>query len=365
VAGAVARGVGRRASGAALALAGAAVRACGRFVGAMCGGRPALLDSPLLAPVSEYLVGPDSTSLPMASVIVPAKASHTSLLLTLHALERQEMDEPYEVLAGTEEGCPLAADIRRLFPQVRFCPIPPRAGPGGARNALIPFARGQVVAFTDADDLPERTWLRQMTALVAGHGGRPVRGWVAIHQQMSAVDRACRYAEEGIARPRRPLVVAGLSGANMALGGRYFADQACRFTAGLYGAEEVGLLEMLPEPDRVVLLSPNPEVHEMRCDRWGQSLRRMRALGYGSGHLRRRKKIRGSLAARWLVLAPLLILARYLLTARRIIHCGGLAAALDFLRLTPITLCMLMYYVAGFVAGARQARRDARARELS
>jgi glycosyltransferase involved in cell wall biosynthesis len=265
------------------------------------------------------------------------------------------MDEPFEVLVGMEEGTPLAAAIQRRFPLVRLCPVPPDAGPGGARNAAIPLARGEYLAFTDADDLPERTWLRDMVRLVERNDGRPVRGWVTMHHQFSCVARACRCAEEGIVRPRRALVAPGLSGANMAMASRLLADPARRFTDRLYGAEEIELLANLPAQDRVVLLSPRPEVHEMRYDLWGQSLRRMYKLGYGSGHLRRRRRLRGSTMARWPVLAPLLVPGRYLLTARRVLACGA-AAMLDFLRLTPIILCMLVSYTAGFVRGAKDAR---------
>lgn len=334
-------------------------RACGAMLGAVAGGRGEPFDSPLLAEPSAQWTGPDSDNRPGVSVIVPVKADHGSVLLTLHALRRQEMDIPFEVLIAIEADVPLATRIRREFPGVIICPCKSGAGPGGARNAAMGVARGEYLAFTDADCVPERTWLRQIVSLCQSNHGRPVRGWKQMHHRLSCVARASQYAEEGTGRPRAEKNVPGLSGANMCIAASLVADPTCRFTDGLYGAEEIELLENLPPRDRIVRMAPRPEVREMRYDQFTVSLRRMFNLGYGSGSLRMRRSLRGSMFARHLVLAPLLVPARYLLTARRLVRCGAGPLA-DFLRLTPLVLAMLASYTAGFIRGARDIRRATR-----
>lgn len=45
-------------------------------------------------------------------------------------------------------------------PEIRYIPVTATQGPAGARNAGWRAARGQIIAFTDDDCLPEHDWLR-------------------------------------------------------------------------------------------------------------------------------------------------------------------------------------------------------------
>jgi len=330
-------------------------RAAGRMAGLVRGGRYGSFESPILAPVSPMLRGPADPEPPAASIVIPIKASHRCGLLAIHALARQDFAEPYEIIACLPAGAPLADDIARRFPQVRLCECGPHAGPGGGRNAGLAIARGEVLAFTDADCLADRGWLRAITAAVRSRSGGVVRGWRQVHHVWSAVERAMQLAEEGTARPLRSRPVPGTNGATMAVSRRLLEISGARFAEGTYGAEEAALLGGLPPQARTVWLDPSIQVRELRYETFGGALRRMKHLGFGSGRLRCTLAMRGSFLARHRWLWPLLVPARMMLTMRRLPGCGWRAAA-DFVRVSPIMTVLLVYYALGFRAGASETR---------
>jgi glycosyltransferase involved in cell wall biosynthesis len=94
-----------------------------------------------------------------ASVIVPNRDASATLPRTLEALANQRFDDEYEVVVvddGSNDGSAEVAE--RFGPPVRLVRRP-RLGPGPARNAGVAEARGELLAFTDADCEPEPGWL--------------------------------------------------------------------------------------------------------------------------------------------------------------------------------------------------------------
>ncbi len=94
------------------------------------------------------------------SVIIAARNAAATLGATLDALAAQDLGEPFEVIvvddgsddatAAVAAGAPLAVEV-----------IATRGiGPGPARNAGVAAAGGTVLAFTDADCVPDPGWLR-------------------------------------------------------------------------------------------------------------------------------------------------------------------------------------------------------------
>jgi hypothetical protein len=96
----------------------------------------------------------------LISVIVPARDAAATLGATLASLADQDLDGPYEVIvvdAGSSDDT--AAIAERAGNPVRLV----RAGdarPGAARNAGVQAATAPLLAFTDADCVPGRGWLR-------------------------------------------------------------------------------------------------------------------------------------------------------------------------------------------------------------
>lgn len=96
---------------------------------------------------------------PAVSVVVPALNARSSIARCVAALGRQTMPrDRYELIvvddASTDDTASLAAATG-----ARVVHVEHRRGPGGARNAGIEAARGDIIVFTDADCEPCDTFL--------------------------------------------------------------------------------------------------------------------------------------------------------------------------------------------------------------
>jgi glycosyltransferase involved in cell wall biosynthesis len=95
------------------------------------------------------------------SVIVPALNAGGTIRRTLDALAAQDLPREYEVIVVDDSSDDeTAAMARETGGPVRVL-TQPRAGPAAARNRGVANARGPVLAFTDADCIPEPDWLRR------------------------------------------------------------------------------------------------------------------------------------------------------------------------------------------------------------
>lgn len=102
-----------------------------------------------------------------ASVIIPTYRDWPRLLLCLDALARQTLPRSeFEIIVIDND--PDAHTPPPLPPDVR-CLHQPQGYSYAARNAGVQRAAGEVLAFTDADCLPEPDWLTTGLAVLAEH----------------------------------------------------------------------------------------------------------------------------------------------------------------------------------------------------
>jgi glycosyltransferase involved in cell wall biosynthesis len=94
------------------------------------------------------------------SVIVPARNAAGTIGRTLEALARQDLPEEYEVIVVDDGSSDDTAAIAKAASGPVSVLSQGAHGPGQARNLGARAARGAVLAFTDADCFPERSWLR-------------------------------------------------------------------------------------------------------------------------------------------------------------------------------------------------------------
>lgn len=107
---------------------------------------------------------------PMISVIIPSFNSEGTIRATLRSVMAQDYAGDYEVLVADSSADGTPALIRQEFPAVRLLYRKDRMQSGTARNLGVSVARGHILAFTDADCIVPRDWLRR---LVAHHRQEP------------------------------------------------------------------------------------------------------------------------------------------------------------------------------------------------
>ena len=96
------------------------------------------------------------------SVIIPAYNAGKTLPDTLVALKDQSVSNgEYEVIVVDDGSTDDTAALARCFGV--NCISQPNRGPATARNQGVRVARGEIILFTDADCVPDRDWIRQMT----------------------------------------------------------------------------------------------------------------------------------------------------------------------------------------------------------
>ncbi len=121
------------------------------------------------------------------SVVVPTFKRPELLGRCLAALAGQDFDPAaYEVIVADDAASPptreqVEAAAGRARSPVRYVAVTGSRGPAGARNAGIRAARGEVVAFTDDDCVPEPGWLSAgVRAFDASPGVAAVTGRVVV-----------------------------------------------------------------------------------------------------------------------------------------------------------------------------------------
>ena len=102
------------------------------------------------------------------SVIIPVYNDATKLRRCLSCLNRQAgYRGSYEVIVVDNNSSEDIGSVVQEFERVR-CIVESGVGPAAARNAGARAAKGSVLAFTDSDCLPERTWLRSGVSAILG-----------------------------------------------------------------------------------------------------------------------------------------------------------------------------------------------------
>jgi len=140
------------------------------------------------------------------TVVVPAFDAWTTLPAVMESL-RLQVDRPDRELVLVESsGVEEARTLEELWPWARVIRLSERMLPGAARNLAVAQARGDLIAFIDADAVPEPDWLDQLERGL-GPGEDAVAGAVLNGTPSSAVGTAgylLEFAEWLPARPGLP-----------------------------------------------------------------------------------------------------------------------------------------------------------------
>src|SRR5918999_5665103 len=110
---------------------------------------------------------------PKLSVVIPCRDAADTLGVQLDALARQTWSEPWEVIVVDNGDDAAIAEIveayRKRLPTLRRVVASERPGQAHAMNAGVRAARGDSVAFCDADDEVGEGWLAAMGEALTRH----------------------------------------------------------------------------------------------------------------------------------------------------------------------------------------------------
>ncbi len=107
---------------------------------------------------------------PAVSVIVPARNAAATIGATLAGLADQDVDRSFEVIVVDDGSDDETAAVVAAAPLEVTVVEASGLGPGPARNAGVAAARADLLAFTDADCVPTRGWLRAGLEALADAG---------------------------------------------------------------------------------------------------------------------------------------------------------------------------------------------------
>jgi GT2 family glycosyltransferase len=246
-----------------------------------------------------------------ASVIVPSYNSQSTIVQCLQALQSQETIFHYEVLVvdSSNDGTPDL--IASRFPAVKLIRLPRRTLPGPARNLGIREAVGDILAFTDADCIPERRWLEKMVHEQAKDESAAVGGAVLNARPLNPVawgGYLLEFSERLPNFPRRFVDI--LPTCNVSFK-RWIFERYGLFPEDLWPSEDHIFSWHLMQAGEPLLFNPDIQVHHIFRPHLGAFLQHQLRLGKASAAARKRVKLPHAWLAehplRWLV--PLLRLA--------------------------------------------------------
>jgi len=129
---------------------------------------------------------------PLLSVIVPVWNDETRIGQCIEALKQQSLDSAlFEIIVVDNGSTDSTATVVSRYANVVLL-HEPQPGSYAARNTGLRHARGEYVAFTDSDCVPEKDWLRQGLGALQERGDIGiVAGKIAFSEPTGKYSRAC------------------------------------------------------------------------------------------------------------------------------------------------------------------------------
>ncbi len=246
---------------------------------------------------------------------MPSYNSRRTIDRCLSSLLDQDGEFPYEILLVDSSDDGTGDHVAERYPSVQLIQLAEKTLPGKGRNLGARRARGSILAFTDADCVAPRDWLRRH--LERHSDWDVVGGAIGNGTPRSLVGWASYLSEFGGLTPgNRCLVAKNQVSANVSYADRVFETE--QFPEDIFPVEDTLFHWRLADRFRCCLDTSIVVDHLNRTE-WQAFLTHQRRLGTASAQARRREPLPGAILLRhpWLALATparkLLALAQHLI----------------------------------------------------
>jgi glycosyltransferase involved in cell wall biosynthesis len=297
---------------------------------------------------------PSPAAAPTCSVIVPSYRAEATIRACLASLRAQDIAEPFEVIVADSSPDGTADTVRAEFPDVRLLAFETRTEPARARNAGAAAARGEILAFLDADCVAPSDWLSRLVAPLR-QGYDAAGGAITNANTDSAVSWAGYICEFREFLPGGPPRDAG----NLTLGNaayrRAVFEAAGGLPEGCFPQEDQVFHDALRRRQARIRLDPAVAVAHVHRTVPEEFLEHQRRIGRANAHVVRRLGLPGASLARRRALAwtslPALVPLRFV---RTLAACRSVGGGLVLRRPEVAWLCWrgMWAWGRGFAEGA-------------
>lgn len=285
---------------------------------------------------------------PRLSIIVASYDSGTLIKGCLESLRNQNTDQPFEIIVVDSSMDGVAYLIKETFPEVRLYQFFERKFCGDARNVGLSVAKGEIIAFIDADCLADQNWANQIfQAHQSPH--LAIGGTIANANPQSAIGWASYFCEFSQWMPGFPLrTIADIAGANMSYKRRVFEEYGF-FIEGTYSSD-TEFHWRLEKNGQDLQFVPSILVFHHNIDQLGRFLRH--EFEHGRSFARVRKKSKKFSEWRRLVYGTFsFLIPGWLLLKIGLRNLRNRVYAFHFLKVSPLLILGLLSWSLGECTG--------------
>ncbi len=201
------------------------------------------------------------------SIVIPALNEEKFIGRTLAALKKQDFAGSFEIIVadGNSEDATVKIARRHADKVV----IEKTRTIAAGRQSGCAVARGRIIAFTDADSMPEKNWLSELMKPFEDESVAATFGTLVFEGATPSELWACRHLFTFYLKSFNSLGCSTGTGSNMAVRRSAF-EKTGGFNVGLTTAEDIDLLNRMKRFGQVVfnekaLVSVSPR----RIRKWG------------------------------------------------------------------------------------------------
>jgi glycosyltransferase involved in cell wall biosynthesis len=298
--------------------------------------------------------------MPQISVIIPSYNSKQTIERCLRCLHQQSISIAYEIIVvdSSDDGTEII--VQQHFPNIHLIHLDKKTIPGEGRNIGAQHAKGEVLAFTDADCMPSDDWLSNIWNNIQSNINI-IGGSVENGRPESMISRAEYYIEfREFSKTSKKRKIRFLPSCNFAIKRDIF-EKSGGFP-DVRASEDVLFAHKLSKQNYSIWFDPEISIKHLNRNRLQPYLSNQYILGKYSAVVRKILPMPSGFLVKIPYAFPLLPMIRTIRTIQFICH-GSFRNAvkqlLDFLLIYPIFFLGTVYWSYGFFKGAKlDARID-------